>query len=87
MYPPGESCYPQRNNERHSMMTSRWYAATAFALLVGTGCMAQEVDHGLKVGQKAPAFKLKDQTGRERSLEEMLKAGQVAVVFHRSADW
>ena len=42
---------------------------------------------GLAVGRKAPAFTLKDQTGKEVSLESLLKTGPVALVFHRSADW
>ena len=42
---------------------------------------------GLKVGEKAPAFKLKDQNGKERTLEEFLKEGKVALVFYRSASW
>ena len=42
---------------------------------------------GLAVGQKAPAFTLKDQNGRDVSLDSLLKKGPVALVFHRSADW
>ncbi len=43
---------------------------------------------GLKVGEKAPKFTLKDQAGKERKLEEFLKDGTtVAVVFYRSASW
>ena len=42
---------------------------------------------GLKLGEKAPTFKLKDQAGKERTLEEFLKKGKVAIVFHRSAEW
>jgi cytochrome oxidase Cu insertion factor (SCO1/SenC/PrrC family) len=42
---------------------------------------------GLKVGEKAPALKLKDQDGKERTLEEFTKKGTVALVFHRSAGW
>ena len=42
---------------------------------------------GLKVGAKAPAFALKDQNGKERSLEQFLKKGKVALVFYRSAGW
>lgn len=48
---------------------------------------APEGKTGLKVGDKAPAFKLKDQDGKERSLEEFVKQGKVALVFYRSADW
>ena len=42
---------------------------------------------GLSVGQRAPAFTLKDQNGQEVSLEALLKKGPVALVFFRSADW
>ena len=42
---------------------------------------------GLKVGARAPGFTLKDQEGRERTLDEFLKKGKVALVFYRSADW
>jgi cytochrome oxidase Cu insertion factor (SCO1/SenC/PrrC family) len=42
---------------------------------------------GLKVGEKAPAFTLKDQAGKERTLDEFVKQGKVALVFYRSAAW
>ncbi|CAN5591100.1 hypothetical protein BH11PLA2_BH11PLA2_52750 [soil metagenome] len=42
---------------------------------------------GLKVGEKAPDFKLKDQAGKEQMLSTMLKDGPVAIVFYRSASW
>ena len=42
---------------------------------------------GLKVGEGAPGFTLKDQAGKERSLDEFLKTGKVAIVFYRSAAW
>ena len=42
---------------------------------------------GLKIGEKAPAFTLKDQHGHERSLTNLLKKGPVALVFFRSASW
>ena len=42
---------------------------------------------GIAVGEKAPPIKLKDQAGKERSLDEWLHDGTVAVVFHRSAGW
>jgi hypothetical protein len=48
---------------------------------------APEAQIGVKVGEKAPKFSLKDQTGRERSLDDLLKNGKVALVFYRSADW
>ena len=53
----------------------------------GQGKPAPEEQTGLKVGEKAPKFTLKDQEGKERSLDELLKKGKVALVFYRSADW
>ncbi len=51
------------------------------------GKPAPEEKTGLKVGEKAPRFTLKDQQGAERSLDELLRKGKVALVFYRSADW
>lgn len=48
---------------------------------------APEEQTGLKVGEHAPGFTLKDQSGAERSLDDLLKNGPVALVFYRSADW
>lgn len=49
---------------------------------------APEEKTGLKVGTKAPTFVLKDQAGKERTLDEFRKGeGFVAIVFHRSAGW
>jgi cytochrome oxidase Cu insertion factor (SCO1/SenC/PrrC family) len=53
----------------------------------GKGRPAPEGQTGLKVGDKAPKFTLKDQEGKERSLDEFLGKGKVALVFYRSADW
>ena len=54
---------------------------------LGKAKSAPEEQTGLKVGEPAPKFTLKDQEGRERSLDEYLKEGKVALVFNRSADW
>ncbi len=48
---------------------------------------APEEKSGLKVGEKAPGFTLKDKTGKERTQGEFTKAGKVAIVFYRSASW
>jgi hypothetical protein len=42
---------------------------------------------GLKVGETAPDFVLKDQVGQEHSLKELRKDRVVALVFYRSANW
>jgi cytochrome oxidase Cu insertion factor (SCO1/SenC/PrrC family) len=45
-------------------------------------------DTGLAVGEPAPRFTLKDQSSRDRSLDQLLQKGKVvALVFFRSADW
>ena len=54
-------------------------------LLCGISISAQET--GLKIGSKAPEFSLKDQNGKETTLNSLLKKGKVALVFYRSADW
>jgi cytochrome oxidase Cu insertion factor (SCO1/SenC/PrrC family) len=66
----------------------------AVAVLAATTVLAQgkakpapEEQTGLKVGEKAPRFTLKDQDGKDRSLDDLLKKGEVALVFYRSADW
>ncbi len=64
---------------------------TAAALTLPSSSAAQNHPlapaHPLKTGSKAPSFTLKDQNGRDQSLDAMLKNGKVAVIFHRSADW
>ena len=42
---------------------------------------------GLAVGQKAPAFSLRDQFGRTQSLENLKGAHGTVLLFFRSADW
>jgi cytochrome oxidase Cu insertion factor (SCO1/SenC/PrrC family) len=66
----------------------------AFLLLAAPDLRAQakgkpapEEQTGLKVDSKAPKFTIKDQEGKERSLDEFLGKGKVALVFYRSADW
>ena len=56
-------------------------------LALTTGWANAGDDAGPKIGAKAPAFTLKDQNGKERSLDELLKKGNVALVFFRSASW
>jgi cytochrome oxidase Cu insertion factor (SCO1/SenC/PrrC family) len=61
--------------------------ATLMATTQTNGGGAPDQKTGLKLGTKAPAFALKDQDGKERSLDELLKKGKVALVFYRSANW
>jgi peroxiredoxin len=39
------------------------------------------------VGQRVPAFSLKDQTGKIQTLETIMGPKGVMLVFLRSADW
>jgi hypothetical protein len=48
---------------------------------------APDAKTGLKLDTKTPAFTLKDQHDKQRSLDEFLKKGKVALVFYRSASW
>src|SRR5207249_2260665 len=57
----------------------------ATALGAAEPAVTEEI--GLRIGDRAPAFALKDQTGKEVSLDALLKKGPVALVFYRSADW
>jgi cytochrome oxidase Cu insertion factor (SCO1/SenC/PrrC family) len=64
----------------------------ALGLFIGAAVLqaadpAPEAKTGLSVGEKAPDFKLMDQSGTPRSLTELLEDGNVALVFYRSADW
>jgi hypothetical protein len=42
---------------------------------------------GLAVGQKAPAFSLRDQFGRVQTLDSLKGTNGTALLFFRSADW
>ena len=57
--------------------------AASLATVDATLAQAKEI----AVGERAPAFTLKDQNDREFALETMIKKGPVAVVFIRSIDW
>jgi hypothetical protein len=42
---------------------------------------------GVAVGQKAPAFSLRDQFGRKQTLDSLKGANGTVLLFFRSADW
>src|SRR5205807_9162104 len=42
---------------------------------------------GLATGQKAPVFSLRDQFGRQQTLETLKGAHGTVLLFFRSADW
>jgi peroxiredoxin len=62
-------------------------AAVLFSTVVEADQPAPSDEVGLRIGQLAPAFTLKDQFGKDVSLNSLLKNGPVALVFFRSADW
>jgi hypothetical protein len=68
-------------------MRATMLGALVWALVATAADPAPEAKTGIKVGEKAPAFKLKDQTGEERELTALLKIGPTALVFYRSASW
>ncbi|HEY6226483.1 MAG TPA: peroxiredoxin family protein [Verrucomicrobiae bacterium] len=73
----------------HALAGRLFVVALAISSLFGR-VRADEEDPqktGIPIGQPAPAFTLIDQKGRQVSLDELLKKGPVAVVFHRSVDW
>ena len=66
-------------------MQFRWL----MCLIVPLAFMSQQ-NYGQEtaaVNSKAPSLTLQDQNGKSRTLDELLKEGNVALVFHRSADW
>ncbi len=78
-----------RDNAMQMFSASAIACTVLLAVVAATNAADQPPDWktGLKVGAKAPAFKLKDQNGKERELDEFLKKGKVALVFYRSASW
>jgi len=64
-----------------------WLLAAAFCGATAVSQQAPPPELGLRLGQHAPAFTLRDQDNHEVSLEALLKKGPVALVFFRSADW
>lgn len=72
----------------------RSVALAAFFVLaaISTGAIAQDERApdemtGIKVGEKAPDFTLKNFDGTEHALSDLLKEAPVAIVFFRSANW
>ena len=71
-----------------SIRRTAWLIATGVILSAGlSGQAAEEFEKGLAIGTAAPEFTLKDQNGKDRSLEDLRKEGRIALVFHRSAKW
>lgn len=63
---------------------------TVNGTLVGDAIHVKSVEAmsiGLAVGQKAPAFSLKDQFGNAQTLDSLRGANGTVLLFFRSADW
>ena len=66
--------------------------AAIASLLVALGTLPAWADGdaemiGLAVGARAPEFSLTDQSGRTRSLQELLGPHTTVLLFYRSGDW
>jgi cytochrome oxidase Cu insertion factor (SCO1/SenC/PrrC family) len=79
---------------KHALhIDSRLIAITTFMVYLGAAFLTQaqesgrSQEHGLKVGEKAPEFRLKSADGKEYTLSDLRAGGKVALVFYRSADW
>jgi cytochrome oxidase Cu insertion factor (SCO1/SenC/PrrC family) len=70
-----------------ALVLTLWLSSSANLRAQGKAKPAPDEQTGLKAGVKAPKFTLKDQEGKDRSLDEFLGKGKVALVFYRSADW
>jgi hypothetical protein len=65
-------------------------AVTVRGTLDGDAIKAASVEPmsiGLAVGQKAPAFSLRDQFGRMQTLDTLKGTNGTVLLFFRSADW
>jgi hypothetical protein len=51
------------------------------------GASVELMSIGLAVGQKAPAFSLRDQSGQLQTLDTLKGANGTVLLFFRSADW
>ncbi|HEU4471661.1 MAG TPA: peroxiredoxin-like family protein [Flavisolibacter sp.] len=58
---------------------------TLLSFLMVLTMAAQDKPEGLFINSKAPDFKLNDQDGKEVSLKELRKKGNVVVVFYRGS--
>jgi len=65
-------------------------AVTVRGELDGDGIRVTSIEPmsiGLSIGQKAPAFSLRDQLGRTQTLDSLKGPNGTVLLFFRSADW
>jgi hypothetical protein len=65
----------------------RIIAAVSMAALVASAQAPDPATLGPKVGERVPDFRLPDQHGATRWLNEILGPKGAVLVFFRSADW
>lgn len=65
----------------------RYHVLVCSAFVIALASSAAQAADRLAIGAQAPGFTLKDQNGKEQTLAGLLKGGNVALVFHRSANW
>ena len=70
-------------------MKRLWIVAIGVTLSLGAILAADPKPEktGIKVGEAAPEFTLKDQSGVDKSLKDLRKEHIIALVFYRSAGW
>ena len=65
----------------------RFHSILFLTVLLLHGTQPTKGQEKATIDSKAPDFTLKDQSGNQISLDGLLKTGNVALVFHRSANW
>lgn len=65
-------------------MIKKQIIALASGLVALTSCVKSTP---LEVGETAPDFTLKDESGKEYKLSKQLESTKVALLFYRSGDW
>jgi len=73
-----------RDNRPRSLTIYRRWAAGAMFF---HAAIAGAVSTGPEVGKSVPDFRLRDQSGVERTLRSVLGPKGALLVFYRSADW
>ena len=68
-------------------LSRRYLPFACFAILMHVPTAFSQRPGGLEPGAKAPAFTLRDQTGRQRDLHTLSGPNGLLLLFFRSADW
>ena len=68
-------------------LSRRYMLFICFAIFMHVPTAFSQRPGGLQVGAKAPAFTLRDQTGRQQDLHTLSGPNGLLLLFFRSADW